>query len=160
VIKNRVRYGFNILPAGPGGYPKFSVFIFSAHQKLAGPAQCDNVLYSITSNPSFSLTSTSRTAHTQAFKPEATSRRTHLRQKLESSCPAPRRRTTSSCRPAALPPQPPVAAALPPQPPAALPCSSSAYDCRSADPAPRRRTTAKVPSRQSATATPPARSEI
>jgi hypothetical protein len=65
-----------------------------------------------------------------------------------------------SCRPAALPPQPPVAAALQPQPPAALPCSLSAYNCRSADPAPRRRTTAEVPSRQPATATPPARSKI
>jgi hypothetical protein len=32
--KNRVGYGFNILPAGPGGYPKFSLFIF---QPTAGP---------------------------------------------------------------------------------------------------------------------------
>ena len=71
--------GFNFYPRVLADIRNYFTFHFSAHQKPAGPAKCDNVLYSITSNPSFSLTSTSRTAQTQAVKPPAAGRRTHLR---------------------------------------------------------------------------------
>jgi hypothetical protein len=139
------------------------------------PAQ-PNVLYSNTRNPSFSLTSTSRSAsrtNSSQKPPAATSlesRKPETEKPLLSCSSSAYGVDPASCRPAALSPQPPVA--LPHCRPSHLP------HC----PAPRQRTTAEVPtllligvrrtaslpgcpshlaaSPPPATATPPARSEI
>jgi hypothetical protein len=86
-------------------YPRVLADIRNFQPTRNRPAQ-PNVTMSFIQSPA-TLVSLSPQPHAQhklkrsSTQARSTSRRTHLRQKAESSCPAPRRRTASSCRPAA-----------------------------------------------------------
>jgi hypothetical protein len=111
-------------------------FQFSFFQPIRNRPAQPNVLYSITRNPSFSLTSTSRSASRTNSSHQPPLRQKAGSQKMRNrSCPAPRRRTTSTLPAAVLPPQPPVAL-----PPSHLPHCPAPRRRTTADPAPRRRT--------------------